>query len=262
MKSRSLYPYFYFGTCVRYLQDADGGRKIHGYGLTLENLDFFFESLEGLNLQVTRRAAAELKNLRDELAQADEEAELSAEQARKLVSAINDVRNTLEAELQGFNIYVVTPKRIDMARLLTNVENLFAPKVFDKLPDIARFDLSEAGKCIAFERPTAAAFHLMRATEAVLREFYCQHVRRNRVDTMWGPIVQDLRKKKKFLSSPEYSVLLNNLDNIRHSFRNPTQHPDKIYDIQEVQDLWGLCVEVINRMSKDLPEADDDEVPF
>jgi len=38
------------------------------------------------------------------------------------------------------------------------------------------------------------------------------------------------------------------LDNIRRSFRNPTQHPDKIYDIQEVQDLFGLCIDAINRM--------------
>ena len=47
-------------------------------------------------------------------------------------------------------------------------------------------------------------------------------------------------------------VLLNNLDNIRQSFRNPTQHPEKIYDIQEVQDLWSLCVDVVNRMSSDI----------
>jgi len=40
------------------------------------------------------------------------------------------------------------------------------------------------------------------------------------------------------------------LDHIRRSFRNPTQHPDKIYDIQEAQDLFGLCVDAVNRMSR------------
>jgi hypothetical protein len=117
----------------------------------------------------------------------------------------------------------------------------------------------EAGKCIAFERPTAAAFHLMRATEAVLRAFYFQHVQRNRIQQMlWGPVVQDLRGRRKFGGNERFSVLFANLDNIRLSFRNPTQHPDKTYDIQEVQDLWGLCVDVISRMAKDFPGPEDE----
>ncbi len=62
---------------------------------------------------------------------------------------------------------------------------------------------------------------------------------------MWGPMIISLRKRKK--SRPP-DVLLNNLDNIRVSFRNPTQHPEKIYDIQEAQDLFGLCVDVVSRM--------------
>jgi hypothetical protein len=44
------------------------------------------------------------------------------------------------------------------------------------------------------------------------------------------------------------AVVLQNLDHIRVSFRNPTQHPDKIYDIQEAQELFSLCIEAVNRM--------------
>jgi hypothetical protein len=47
---------------------------------------------------------------------------------------------------------------------------------------------------------------------------------------------------------PPAGPLLNNLDNIREHYRNPTQHPDKVYDINEVQDLFGLCIDAINRM--------------
>jgi hypothetical protein len=45
-------------------------------------------------------------------------------------------------------------------------------------------------------------------------------------------------------------TLLNNLDDVRMHFRNPTQHPEKTYDIEEAQDLWGRCVDATNRMSK------------
>jgi hypothetical protein len=87
---------------------------------------------------------------------------------------------------------------------------------------------------------------LLRGAESVLRSFYCRLVKQKRVDLMWGPMLTDLRKRRK---SRHYSVLLDNLDNIRRSFRNPTQHPEMTYTINEVQDLFGLCVDVVNRMS-------------
>ena len=46
--------------------------------------------------------------------------------------------------------------------------------------------------------------------------------------------------------------LLENLDLIRRSFRNPTAHPEKSYDIDEAQDLFGLCIDVVNRMAREL----------
>lgn len=64
---------------------------------------------------------------------------------------------------------------------------------------------------------------------------------------MWGPIVQDLRNKTK---TRKHIALNNHLDNIRVSFRNPTQHPEALYDIHEVQDLLSVCIDVNNRMFK------------
>jgi hypothetical protein len=37
-----------------------------------------------------------------------------------------------------------------------------APNALSSLPASAQVDFREAGICIAFERPTAVAFHLMR----------------------------------------------------------------------------------------------------
>ena len=38
------------------------------------------------------------------------------------------------------------------------------------------------------------------------------------------------------------------LDHIRSNFRNPTDHPEKIYDIEEVQDLLNVRCDAISRM--------------
>lgn len=199
MIKRSIHGYFWFGTCVRYLQDVSA-RSFLGEEedwLVIGNLARFFTYLDNLNLQVTKIASADLRALYRELAQLDPELGLSQDQAQSLASEVRSVRNTLEAELRGLEAYVVTPKRMDVDRLLEDISSLLSPHVFNKLPPIAQFDLSESGKCIAFERPTASAFHLLRATEAVLREFYCAIVLRGRVGLMWGGHGSGFAQEKK-----------------------------------------------------------------
>jgi hypothetical protein len=249
MQNKSIFGYFYFGTGVRYLQDVSQGYSVHDIArgaMVLTNVDRFLAILLELGLQVTDRAAEPLKTFAHELRKLPQDAKLSSDQAKTINALMEKIRPTLEAELKGFEAYVVTPKRIDVTRMLKDVPSLLASGTFPKLPDVARYDLNECGKCIAFERPTAAAFHLLRATEAVLRHYYCQQVKRSRVDLMWGPMIQHLRSRAK---SKGAEMLLNNLDDIRFHFRNPTQHPEKIYDIDEVQDLWGRCVDAIGRMA-------------
>lgn len=249
MEEKSIGRYFSFGTCVRYLQDVRQGQKIAGRGFVISNLDNLLKYLNDLNLQVSVRAAFNLRTFRTEIAKTPTATKLTAAQAKALRGYITDLRKTLEPEMAGFKAYVVTPKRLDTNYLLTNVSALFAPGIYIQLPDIARYDFQEAAKCIAFERPTSAAFHMLRATEDVLRKYYCHYVRQNRSDLMWGPIVTDLRVRPRTKGK---TTLLNNLDNIRLSYRNPTQHPEKTYDIHEAQDLWSLCVEVANRMINDI----------
>ena len=255
MIAKQIFDYYFFGTSQRYLQDAEAGWRIHDTedGLyVLENLKGFLKNLDRLGLQVTKRAASGIQGFTSSLEQLPADSKLTADQALKLTSLMNEVRTTLDAELKGLIAYVVTPKRYEAARLLDDIPELLSPGTFNKLPEISRYDLSESGKCIAFERPTAAAFHLLRATESALREYYCTKVKRGRSELMWGPMLQSLRKRRDMRSQ---SSLLNNLDDIRLTFRNPTQHPEKIYDIHEVQDLLGRCTDALNRMAKELPET-------
>jgi len=244
MESKPISSYISFGTELRFLQDAKERWSVHGNGWILENIDRFFVHLQEFNLPVTQRAAYVLRQFGDELAKSDSDHKLTADEASTLSDIMHDVRNTLFAEADGNVAFIVTDKRIDVNKLLSDVPALIAPGVFNSLPDIAQYDFIEAGKCIAFELPTAAAFHILRGTEAVLRHFYCSVVRRNRAGLLWGPMVESLRRRR----TPPPAPLLDNLDNIRRSFRNPTQHPDKIYDIQEIQDLFALCIDVVNRM--------------
>ena len=233
---------------IRYLVDVEGGFKIHGAGAVLENIDALFGRLEKYRLYVTYRLAQDqLHEIVSEFRSSAKDAVLMDSQAESLSRTAWTIRETLYAESSGIVAFVISDKRHRVDCLLGNMGELFAPDVFRNMPDIAQSDFSEAGRCIAFGLPTAGAFHILRGTEDVLRTFYCFHVKRDRVrPLLWAPMVEGLKKRK----APPPEVLLSNLDNLRRSFRNPTQHPEKTYDIDEVQDLLGLAIDVVNRMVK------------
>ncbi|HXX57151.1 MAG TPA: hypothetical protein VEI96_04060 [Thermodesulfovibrionales bacterium] len=246
MKPVSIWSYIWVGTCVRFLQDVREGLSIHKPGFVMDNIKYFFDNLDSLGLHVTKRASNELEEMRTTFKALPPDAKLTKEQATNLSNIMNKIRNTFTAESSGIYAYIVTEKKFDVKKLLEAVDKLFTPDVFANCPDIACYDFREAGRCIAFGLPTASAFHILRGTEAVLRQYYKRFIRPAKVDLTWGQILSELKSKKSG-KKPD-SVLLNNLQNIKDSFRNPTQHPDKIYDIHEVQDLFSLCIDVVNRM--------------
>ncbi|WP_224024477.1 hypothetical protein [Arthrobacter sp. NicSoilC5] len=176
---------------------------------------------------------------------------LTQEETEKLWRRAEILREALLAEASGKINYAASDKRYTIQKLTDEFSTLMASGVFAELPEIAQVDMREAGRCIAYELPTSAAFHLMRGTEAVLRHYYCCKVRRNRIKQplMWGPMVTHLKEKKV------PAGLLDALDSIRRNYRNPTQHPDKVYDLDEAQDLLSLSLDVTNRMIRDIQVA-------
>jgi len=246
MKSTNIWKYIWVGTCLRFLQDQKKGWKFHGDSYALGNINSFLEHLNNLGLHVTRRASYELETLRDEMSQQPVDYLLTESDAERICKLADEIRLTFQAETQGVFTYVVTDKRLDINKLLNHADKLFSLSIYDACPEIARYDFNEAGKCIAFERPTAAAFHILRGTESVLRYYYKRYIRPAQAGLTWGQMTHAL-KNKSTGKKPE-KLITNHLDHIREGFRNPTQHPDKIYSIDEVQDLFGLCIDVVNRM--------------
>lgn len=246
MQPKPISGYIFFGTALRFLQDVREGYSLKDNGFYYDNLKYFLNNLDKLDLKVTKRASYKLFVLLEKYKKKNKNYKLTLEDAAELKEIISDVRKTLDAESEGLFTFIVTEKRMDLNKLLNNVDKLFSFGVFDKLSEIAKYDLIEAGKCITFELPTSAAFHILRATEDTLKNFYCSVVKRNRVkDYTWGNIIKSLRSKKGLIT---LKTLFDNLDNIRFNFRNPTQHPESIYNIDNAQDLFGICIDVINRM--------------
>jgi hypothetical protein len=250
MEKKQIWHYIQIGTDLRYIQDRVAGNKIIFEDGPRDNIKRLLSNIENLGLEVTLRGSSELQVFLNKLDQIEEDRVFTKEEAEELSKIMDLVRHTMTAECQGVYAYITTDKRYDVTKLTDGIDKIFSPNVFNVLPDIAQYDFSEAGKSIVFERSTAAAFHILRATEVVLRSYYKKYLRITPINKTWGQMLIELKNKRS--GKKPSSVILNHLNNIKDSFRNPTQHPDKVYDIQEVQDLLGVCIDVVNKMIKEI----------
>lgn len=250
MKKKEIWDYISIGTDLRYLQDLTVDHPVifeHG---PRDNLRRLLAAFKSLGLNVTLRASIGLVSFLDKLDEIKEDRNFSKEEIKELTEELKYVRRTMSAECQGIFAYITSDKRYDVTKLSNSMEQLFTPEAFNNLPDMAQYDFSEAGKCIVFERPTAAAFHILRGTEVLVRIYYKKYLRKKPEGKTWGQLLNELKNKTK--GKKPNSITVNHLINIKDSFRNPTQHPDKVYDIQEVQDLLSVCIDVVNKMVEEI----------
>ena len=172
--------------------------------------------------------------------------------ASSLRACLISFENNLAAEFAQFPTYLVAKKGgYDTADLIENGRALFQPSLSAKVPE-ALYDIEQATRCIAFEIPTAAGFHLHRANEAVLRAYY-EAVRGKhehpQPPTM-GVYIAALDKHK--LGDARVRSALRDLKDLH---RNPLAHPgDTLESVEEAIDLLGAVRAVVGQMLKAISE--------
>jgi len=194
--------------------------------------------------------ASFLKMVESVIGLASDDTQLGAKVAEMVRVQSNVIEKVIFAEASIKKIYILPNRRFNSEYLLSSPERLLKDGAYDKLDEIARQDIASACRCILFGEATAAAFHILRATESVLKSYYWQYKKQNRLaKPMWGPMLKELQAKTK--NKPP-QTLLTSLDLIRSAYRNPTQHPEAMYEIDSAQDLFGVCLDVIGKMAAEL----------
>ena len=159
-----------------------------------------------------------------------------------------ELESVAQAEGKTVNIFVMENRHVDSSRLLGSAKGLIKKNVHEAISEGAIYDIQEAAKCLAFDRWTAAAFHILRATEGVLRQYYKGIVRRKRItDLTMGGILRDFKKHSK---KPDERILTH-LQNIKDNYRNPTNHPELRYDMESAEAVFELCLNSIGLMVRD-----------
>jgi hypothetical protein len=167
-------------------------------------------------------------------------------------SAASEFQTLLSAELSLADLYIVAKKgAYDVTELAERGLSAFPPLLAIKVPD-AVLDAQQAARCIAFELPTAAAFHLHLVLERVMRAYY-DHVTGGKPhpDTRGVRAYIDAMKGQGVGDQKVFSALAD----VARFHRNPVLHPDdKLDSVDDAMALLGTIYSTLLAMLKVLPD--------
>lgn len=257
MKITNPISFLTLGGRMRYLMGRSNQDLVFGDGFILDNLNEFKKDLSELGFTVSKNLynfkvlpiEKELLEIETLYNNKESEGRIIEKQANDLTHAIAEMENTVLAEAQTRIIATPIPRRFILNHLLENHGEILGKGVYDLLTAQAQYDINQACKCIAFECPTAAAFHILRAIEECVRILFRAYFPRGDSGRARGCLTSELKNKPK--NPKPDDTLMAHLDHLRVRFRNPTDHPEKIYEIEEAEDLIHLAVDIINRCIKD-----------
>jgi len=164
-----------------------------------------------------------------------------------------EFEHVLTATLQMSSMYYVSPKGGYNTQYLTDFgEAIFPSDLGIKVPG-AIPDIQQATRCIAFELPTAAGFHLHRANESVLRCYWdsVTDCADRPSEGNMGVYLAELNKLKKGKQS-----VREHLKSIKDFHRNPLMHPEQ--SLETVEEAIGLMAAIrcsIGYMLTEIGEA-------
>lgn len=119
------------------------------------------------------------------------------------------------------------------------------------LSDQVTADFRQAARCIAFDLPTATAFHLWRAVESAMREYYdvVTAGKARLVDfPTWAHYLREIRNHH---GDPAITAVLEQISSLH---RNPNSHPEESIEMDEALALWGVAHDAIWAIGTDMVE--------
>jgi len=258
MQRLNGYWFYQLGTYLKPLETLEEGKKLIDVASTIYIaklwLDWFladkvvpiaFSKTTGRNL--SRALAKLVPGETTELPTDRLEYELSWGDVYPITNSLREFQIVLQTELSKMDTYFISQKGIfSTSDLIERADNVLPAEIADVLLESVRSDLRQAGRCLAFDLATATGFHIMRALEGVLRDFYCPTFLGTKPKARnWNGYIQCLKGTG---ADPKILAIL---DQIRSLHRNPTIHPQEVLTINEAMTLFGIAQSAIVAMVED-----------
>ncbi len=251
MKQINAHFFYYLGSVIHPVAYLPGnypaGLAAPIFANAVEALEVLVNGISGIQAPQSEEAAALLL---DEIKKhLPLTAPVTGDARTRIVGLARNFAAVVSNEIQKLPIFFVAPKGLyRTSDLIEHSEQLLPVKLRDALPPQAEYDLKQAGRCLAFEAPTAVGYHLMRATEAVILKYYERlakmpwpHPQRD-----WGRYITEL----KALGAP--SKVTDALDQTRKNHRNPLLHPEDNLDLDEAIGLFGVVQGVLSLLLQEI----------
>jgi hypothetical protein len=222
-------------------------KRLSGPARWLRNLILDIDNIPAPN---TGKAATELLEYIDVImAEALEssrvpnaEAIVTLAQFGKMIPLLTELERELEHESREANVFAVADTGThSTAKLIANADLNLPADVRLRLRTESIEDIKAAGRCLGFNTPTAAAFHILRAVEPLILQYRnalvgsaLQPKSRN-----WGAYIQDLTKHGADVR------IIAMIGHIKDFYRNPIMHPEETLTSDQALSLFHTCLSAI-----------------
>jgi hypothetical protein len=150
----------------------------------------------------------------------------------------------LSEELKLLPLFSVEEKgNLSTGRLVESASTGYAPRALSLLNDFMKQEIDEAGRCLAFGRPTACGFHILRAVEIGLKGYVLAATgalpklnNRN-----WGEYIIQM-------SNAGASPSLIDFLKILKAKRNPLMHPMDNLEQEDAIGIFCICQNAIETL--------------
>jgi hypothetical protein len=179
-----------------------------------------------------------------------------------VIDKAKNFETVLSEELLTLSAYYATQKGIySTSDLIDQTAKVFPPSVLGKLSKSVVQEVTYGGSCLAFDIPTASGFHMLRATEEVLHEYYiavCKPKSKSKLEN-WGAYIAVLYKLTEEASTKadvknHIKKVLALLQQIKDQDRNLIMHPEIALTADEAFILFEITKGAIMAMAERLPE--------
>ena len=228
----------------------------------LTKLNALRQALEPVDVSVTKIA---IKEFEDQLKNQSQHP-VSFYLTEKALVGISD---TLRRELTARHVFVLDTAK---SSYYEPAHPIFGNEVAAKFSCLS-YDIAEAGKCLALERSTAAAFHAIRSLEggitAISRCLGIPDPTKG-ADRNWGAMLTKIKTETdrrwpsgaaRFSGDGKtFEELYGALAGLQNPYRNATMHFDQVYTSEDAKHVFdmvgGLLRKIASRMDENgLPLA-------
>lgn len=179
-------------------------------------------------------------------------------QWREITGALETFQTVFRTEMENATTYQVSKKGLySTVELVESAEQIFPAELVPFVPQKVRDDFHAAGRCLAFNLPTAAGFHAARGIEGELELYWQTFTAKNGTRNGWQDYIDDLQKliDKKANPAPEQRTV-KQLEVVKTYDRNPVIHPrDAVLEELDARILFSSGESVVLAMAQEIREA-------